>query len=1079
MRKILFLLLIALITMSSVAFSQVSVVTGTVTGDDGAPLPGAAVQIKGTATGVTTDLDGNYSIDVSAYETPSLTYTYVGYITQEVQVGSQSKIDIVLVTDALSVDELVIIGYGVQKKSLVSGAISKVKAEDLVDRPSARVEQALQGKVTGVSILAQSGSPGAGMTVKIRGAGSNTNNNPLFIVDGMRTKGIDYLSPADIESVEILKDAASAAIYGSEGGNGVILITTKKGKKGTVKVDYNMYTGRQYFQSNFEAMSAEQYLSYLTDATQLEAQGQVFTGSGEVRPFDDPTVQNYFDIFMTQRNIPRNIIDDIPIENSTTWIDEVTEIAPMMSHDLSISGGSEKTTYSGSLGYYNQDGVVGGDQANFKRYTFRLNAEHMQNDWLTIGVKMNYALKQRKNVSENDEFGSVILNTMFFDPTVPLIYEYDSLAPTTYQASSDYFVRDEQDHAYGMSELVRNEILNPVAQLQNSHRKFTEDKILAGSYITLSPIENLIVRTSIDVDIANNQTKEWFPQAFYNSVTFTDYTDVTEERHRFLNWQSETYASYNFQLQEKNNFTAMVGYSLIEQNHEWVGMRARGLVRDNDDFAHIGFALGDTLIGVHTYPRSGIIPQERMESMFGRLTYNYDEQFTLNLTLRRDGSSLLAPGYDYKFYPSYSASWVISNMSSWSVPAISLLKLRASYGTNGNKRAISRSFFYAPLVRQTGYTYTDLNGTILQGAVPISLTNPTLTWETVKMLNLGVDMTLLQNKVGVTLEYYKKTTEDWLDLAQLPDYIGNEPPFTNEGTIDNSGIEFELSYRHMEGELNFEVGANITYMTNEVVSLQTEDSYLTGTNLGVSGPVTRSEAGYPLYYYYGYQADGVWESWDQILAENYIDGDPIQESVMPGDIRIVDVNNDSIIDGGDLTMIGNPHEKVIGGLNFNLYYKFIDFGMSFVGTFGRDLYNGTYRNDIATSNKPAYYYTDGFFPGEGGDFFRPTYTSNWNFNHNSMFVEDGSFIRLKNMQIGFTLPKSISERLTVSKLRAYVSVNNIWTWTKYRGTDPEFGTTSGFVTESGEWIEDVASYGVDRGFYPAPKSFLIGLNVTF
>jgi TonB-linked SusC/RagA family outer membrane protein len=1063
--------------MCSVTYAQVTEVTGTILAEDGTPLPGTAVQIKGTTVGVTTDLDGNYAIDISGYDNPVLIFTFVGYTTKEMEVGNQSVIDVTLEADMLSVDELVVIGYGVQKKSLVTGSISKVKSEELVSRPSARVEQALQGKVTGVDVLANSGSPGASQSISIRGLGSNTAASPLFIVDGMRTKSIDFLSPGDIESVEVLKDAASSAIYGSEGGNGVILITTKGGEKGTVSVDYNMYYGMQKYNSGLTVMNSEQYLNYFDKATLLEAQSDLFYDDDILYDLSSAEVAEQYNTLVTRRTL---VSPDADVSD-TRWIDEVTEVAPIMSHDLSISGGNELTTYSGSLGYYNQDGVVGGKQANFKRYSARLRVEHKQNDWLSLGAKMIYSLRERKSIQENDEFGGVILNSYFFDPTIPVTYNNDSEAPVGYQQYSDYFVRDDNGNAYGMSELVRNEIINPVAQLKNNHGTFNEDKMLAGAHMQITPIDGFIARTSFDADVANSQSKDWFPKAFYNSTNFTDYTDVTETRHRFLNWQWESYISYNFSFNDVHNFNVMAGYSIIEQAHEWVGMRGRGLVKDNEDYAHMAFVQGDTLDYYHNQ-LSGLNPLERMESYYSRLTYNFDERVLFNFTLRRDGSSLLSPknNNDYNIYPSFSLGWVVSNESFWTIPQINYFKVRGSYGSNGNKRSIDRSFYYAPLINTTGYTYTDNSGTVLQGAVPNSHINESLTWETVSMIDVGLDLNLFNNKLGFVFDYYSKSTKDLLILGQVPRFSGNNPAFENTGEIVNSALEFELTYRHKEGELQFDVSGNLTYvLKNEVISLLNDDAFLNGGNLGVSGPVTRFSVGDPVWYYYGYKADGLWESWDEITQENFVDGEVIQRGARPGDIKIIDINSDSVINGSDRTMIGSSIPSAIGGLTFNLYYKSFDFGINFIAILGKDIYNGTYRNDIALSNKPEHYYTEGWTPENGGDFFRPTFSSRYNFEHNSFFVEDGSFVRLKNLQFGYTLPNQLNETLGIKKMRAYISLNNLLTFTKYRGTDPEVGATSSYVNASGETVDDISSTGIDRGYYPQPKAFLIGVNLTF
>lgn len=1096
MKKNLFVFLFALL-ISTVSFAQQGKVTGTVSADDGSPLPGASVMIKGTATGVTTDLDGKYTIEISGTENPVLVYSYVGYLSEEVTVGNQVVIDITLVTDVQSLDEVVVVGYGVQKKSLVTGAISKLDSEELVSTQPQRVEQAIQGKVSGVTVASESGSPGAGLTIKIRGTSSNRNSNPLFIVDGMKTGGIDYLDPADIESIEILKDAASAAIYGAEGGNGVVLITTKKGKSGSAQLTYNMYYGIQQYIDKFEMMDADQYIDYYQKALLYE-EGTEAKANKE----------------LVKKGLPE--IGAPYSGPKTNWIDEITDNAPVMNHNIGISGGSDKSTYSASANYYDQQGITGGEKSQFNRWTFRLNSDYKATSYLTVGIKATYSHRERSSLNENSEFGGTYTNAVLFDPLVPVLYNSDSEIPSAYDDRFDkdgnpnpsnliinypIFPRNEDGQVYGLSTRTTNELINPAAQIELANGSRKEDKVLAGAYVEIEPIKGLKLKSSYDVDVANGFNEYFVRKSFINSVNRNTLNHAHQERDLWTTWFFDNTLLYSKTIGE-HSFSALVGSHAEEYNHDQLTGMGYDMLKEEYPYSHPGSTqnlpteddidvsgtqngndFDTTIIILRDYTMSegvgGFRDEPRkLASVFGRITYNYGEKYLFNFTIRNDKSSMLSPKenpetgrpYYSGIFPSLSLGWVISKESFWNLPAVNFLKARYSYGENGSLGAIV-PFFYVPVISYADYVYSDATGTSISGAAPRSLSNDALSWESTIMNNYGLDFRLLDSRITGSVEYYVKTTEGLLDLLNISAITGSAQPWGNRGTVQNKGIEFELGYNKSVGEFKFDISGNISYQTNKVTYFESPDG---GANLGVGGSITRIEEGQPIFYIYGYETEGIWRDQAQIDAENYFTDTSgarveIQNNAMPGDIRIVDVNNDSTINIDDKTNIGNPHPKVLAGLNFSAEFKGFELSANLTGAFGQKVYMGIYRDDIGYTNHPAYWYEEAWSPeNPDASFFRPTLDSDWNLAHNDMMVENGGYVKLRNITLAYTLPSALTKKMQIANLKIYVAANNVTTFTKYRGIEPEMGNTSG-----------IASYGIDRGFYPPARQIIGGINVTF
>ncbi len=1104
----------ALLFLNFLIFGQQRSISGVVTGDDGMGLPGATVLVKGSSTGVITDIDGNYTIILDDIENPVLVFSYVGYLTEEIVVTDQTSINLQLVLDLLAVDEVIVVGYGTQKKSLVTGAISKISADEIASTHSVRVEQALQGKTSGVFVSQESGSPGADIKVQIRGAGTNGDAEPLYVVDGIRTGGIDYLSPSDIESIEILKDAASAAIYGSDAANGVVLITTKKGKKGASEITYDAYYGVQNASHYTELMNPQEYINYYLEAYAWQEVNNSRTDA--VTEITDPAaIDNSFSKFpyiyengkvyklswegVTDPKTVSNASSRTDMGSGTNWMEELISPAPITNHNLSFSGGSESSSYYLSGGYFNQKGIIGGNQSNFDRYSFRFNGIMDPKKWISFYANVGYTHKQRTWIGENDWFGGDVTSATRLDPLTPVYANsIDDFANLSAEERK-YLVTGDDGRYYAISELVAGENANPLASIKaRRHDKWNEDKLVGGTGFDLKPIKDLRIHCGIDMDLAHALQSNYDGNYYLSNDlkripgsndrlddggdpidgvldSLTNGINLTYQTYKWVTIQNENYVTYSKQL-GKHNITLMGGMSVFQYTNLEYSVTKPGLYSSDPRWLVFDdYPFEKNIKEVNMWGETGT---DRMVSYYGRLGYNYDEKYMGTVNFRADGSSKFGPNNKFGYFPSISAGWVISREAFFPQNSIvSLVKLRASYGVNGSNINLGR-WKYKDLVE------FDNSG----GIVRRSVKNPNLRWEESIQTDVALDLGLLGNKITLTADYFIKNTRGLLLETSVLASEG-EGITVNAGEIQNKGFELELGFRNYVGWLKYNIGINASYLHNEVTSLN-DSTYkkLAGANI-MGETVTNFEAGYPVWYLYGFETGGVFQNWDDIdnhvtVLENTdgtLDSVVLQPDAKPGDIKLRDIASldedgnvvmvpDGEITDADKTMIGNPHPDFTFGLNANFEFFNFDLQMFFQGVFGNEIYLFP-RTERAYYNRPVYMY-DERWTGEGStnDGIRAfsAETVGDNKRASDYWIYDGSYLRLKQLSLGYTIPNKFSSKARIQKFRIYFSASNVFTFTKYPGNDPEVGGNN-----------DANSIGVDFSMYPSPKSYIVGVNLVF
>ncbi|MGD2033784.1 MAG: TonB-dependent receptor [Bacteroidales bacterium] len=1029
--------------------AQEKTISGNVTaGDTNGPLPGVSIVIQGTTRGTITDTEGNFSIRAS--EGDVLEVSFVGYLTESITVGNETELSITLISDIMELDELVVIGYGTEKKSLVTGSISKVSEDEITSSPSLRTEQAIQGRVSGVSVSQTSGQPGAAFTVRIRGTGSNANSEPIYIVDGMRMEGIDGININDIESIEILKDAASAAIYGSQGANGVVLITTKSGVKGQTAVSYKFYYGWQEIANKkFGVLNSDDYLDYRWRALLAEGEdaASITDPEGDYH-LPEPGQQEY----------------------DTDWLDEAFNVAPMTEHNLTVSGGSEKSTYVFSGSYFSQDGIAGGDKANFTRYTARFNADYDLKPWLNMGNRFHYNHTKRTSLPENSVFNSYMNMAINMDPLTPVTVDsYEDLPEFVRIQAPEYVVRDDDGNYYGISEYVSGEVYNPIALQQVQHGVYTLDKLIGSVYADISPLKGLNYRTKFDIDLSYGNNDSWDQKRYFNLENDNFNNGVSRSVETWFNWQWGNILTYDTHIND-HDIGVLAGMESRTENYKGVWATGRGLIKEDNNFALINTT-------VDSLSRSDdAITETKWLSYFGRISYKYREKYLLSAVLRVDGSSLFGPENKFGYFPSVSLGWVVSNESFWTFPFINFMKVRASWGQNGSTSNLGQ-FEYISLITE-GYQYPNANGSIEPAAEPRSLSNPNLQWETSEQTDIGIDMAFLQNKFSLTLDYYRKITRDLLTRSAVPTLYGNYQSFVNAGDVLNTGIEAEISHKNVIGEFRYSVNFNAAYNYNEVLSTAEQDR-LEGVTLFLEdGPITIFEEGHPVWYYSAYVSDGIFQTEEEIEEYANVAGIRYQPDAQPGDVKFKDINKDGAIDVNDRIDVGNPHPDWMLGLNLTFEYKQFDLGIFFQSALGHQIVNALNRSDRFGYNKPQFYY-DMAWDGEGStnEWFRPSESDpNRNFRNSDLFVEDADYLRLKNIQLGFNFAKiGFFRDAGIKNARLYVSAQNLFTVTKYKGLEPEIGAVS---RDSNDDIIP-SSIGIDYGFYPVSRIYQVGLNVTF
>ncbi|WP_333877579.1 SusC/RagA family TonB-linked outer membrane protein [Flavobacterium sp.] len=1011
-------------------------VTGTVN-SGGLPLPGANVTAKGTKVETSTDIDGKFSINVPK-DVNTLVVSFIGYTTQEVAVKDGNMV-IELIEASNNLEEVVInVGYGSQKKSVVTGAISKVTAKDLENVPNGRIEQALQGRTAGVTIAMNAGQPGSGSTVRVRGITTLNDNNPLWVVDGvlMDPGALGSINQSDIESIEVLKDAATAAIYGAQSAAGVILVTTKKGKSGKLIVSYNGFEGVSSPERTLKLLNATQYGAIMNERFVNGG------GSGSV-PYPDLGA----------------------LGKGTDWQKAIfNDGARRYLHELSLSGGSEMSNYYFSFGTQEQEGIVMTDISKYQKKNIRLNSSHKVKDWLTIGQTLGYTHQKTIGIGNtNSEYGGPLSSAINLDPTTPIV-ETDPIIANGIAYSNPYVIRDSDGNPYGISSVVGQEMTNPLAYAKTRMGQYNwSDDFIGNVYAEIKPMKNLKFKTTLGAKLAY-WGGQGFTPLYYLSPTVNNTTlnNISRIENRAFNWNVENTLTYS-RIIKDHNFTVLLGQGAYKDNEFYKVTSATHFGLSTNIYSEASFNDG-TVIQDNKVGYAYDVPARVTTSLFGRLSYDYKEKYLFTGLIRRDGSSQFGPNHKYGNFPSFSLGWVPTKEEFWKENKIlNTLKLRLSYGVTGNSRI--PSFAYQAII-EGGRNYSfGSNGVVTSGSTPGRIQNPDLKWEETTQTNIGFDSKLF-NDFTFTFDWYKKKTSGILLDPDLPGYVGDEaPPFQNIGGMNNTGVEFELGYKKKINDFNLSVNASLATIKNEVTNLGPVD-YYAGPGFQSMGAVTRTQVGQAYNSFYGYQTAGVFQNQEEINAYTNDSGGLIQPNAVPGDFRWKDLNGDGSITADDKTFLGSPLPKVTFGFTINMDYKGFDMMIFAQGAAGNKIFQGLRRLDIANAN----YSTEVLsrWVGEGTSNSYPrlsTSDNNGNFtNMSDFYLEDGDYLRFKVVQLGYTLPSDIINKVGLQKVRLYVTAENLFTLTKYTGYDPEIGG-------------DV--FGIDRGYYPQARSFMFGANIQF
>ena len=1026
---------ISSLLFSVIAMAQDVTVNGIINDESGMPVPGASILVKGTTKATASDFDGKFQIQVPSNGV--LTITFIGYAPVNEAVNGRTKMTIKLLPESQSLNEVVVVGYGTQKKSVVTGAISSVKAADLEKVPNGRVEQSLQGRVAGVSVAATSGQPGSASKVRVRGVTTfrEGGNDPLWVVDGIAVdaNAIGFINQSDIESIEVLKDAASAAIYGTRAATGVILVTTKKGKSGKISVNYNGFAGTSAPAKRLDLLNAEQYGRIMNDKS--------ITDGGAIK-YPNPA----------------------SLGKGTDWQDAIfNDSAFRYTHELSISGGSEKSTFYVSFGIQDQEGIVATDISNYTKKNFRLNSTHKISDYFTFGQTFGYTHQKTKGIGNtNSEFGGPLSSAINLDPLTPLTVTDPAVAGTGFYTNPNA-VRDANGNLYGISSLVQQEMTNPLAYTQTRLGGFDwSDDFVGNAYLEANITKHLKFRTTLGGKIAYWGKQGFTPIFFLNPNMKEDRNNYSQDNNKSFSWTVENTLAYSNKFGNHSvNVLAGQG-AYVENIGGTIGVTMFGLPITSYKDASFNFDIPQT----DRVNRASDLVEHKLASLFLRANYDYLEKYLFTGIIRRDGSTRFGENKKWGVFPSFSLGWVVSKEGFWKENNVfNSLKLRGGYGVVGNDNI--EDFKYRGLV-VGGYNYSvGTTGSITTGYGNSTLPNADLGWEETSQTTVGLDAKIFSD-FSLTLDYFKKTTKGILRNVVIPGYVGVvDAPSANIADMNNSGFEVELGYRKKLGDFNLGVNANFAYLKNEITYVGSSTNYIVGDATFQSmGPVTRTQVGHSFNEFYGFKTAGIFQNDAEVAAYKNAAGGLIQPNAKPGDFRWTDTNGDGAITDDDKQFLGTNIPKYSFGFTVNLDYKNFDFMAFAQGAAGSKIFQGLRRLDILNAN----YQTSalGHWSGEGTSNDYPRLSNNdpnKNFsNMSDFYLENGNYLRLKIVQLGYTLPTNLSSKIGSDKVRFYLTGENLITFTKYSGFDPEIG---GQV------------YGVDKGVYPQARSILLGANVQF
>ena len=1068
-KPILMLFLVSCLSLS--AWAQ-GTIKGTVVDEAGEPVIGASVQVQGTKTGAITDFNGNFSVDAPSNAT--LLISYVGFVTETVSVQGRNNIQVTLREDATSLNDVVVIGYGTQKKKLVTGATVQVKGDEIAKLNTTNALEAMQSSTPGVQITQSSSQPGKSFNVYIRGKGTIGDNTPLYVIDGVAGGNLDGINPNDIESIDVLKDAASAAIYGARAANGVILVTTKQGKAGKIELSYNGAVGWSNVYKRPQLLNAQQYMT-IFDEYNFNVSGQRLDWTGYV---------------------PQDILDKVANGwEGTDWWDVFTnKNAVQNNHSVTLTGGTDRSKFAMSYTFTGNEGIMGADQASYyKRHTIRINSDHVllkakDFDVITIGENISLGYNKSHDLAEGGMYWSYIHSLL---QTVPLMPQY----------ADNGDIYNYQDPAgnltYGRG-WAASMFYNPWENLTkggwNSMAESRNINSSATAFVVIQPIKGLRFRSQFNYNWGSGAYRSYSEPSAPGATNPSTTYNVSQSAWLNSGWSIENTLTYDLPIFSGHKITAMIGQSF--QSSAWsTNVGGSNQVAWGDQLATLkgwdsawlsNIVLEDATVATLTGNPND---EEYLASWFGRVTWDWNETYMATVTMRYDGSSIFADGHRWGWFPSVSAGWVVSNepfmesTKSW----MDFLKLRASWGQNGNNR-ISK-YQYLPTIElsgaSSGYKFgsdllTTTAGIPHTGAYAKIVPNPDVTWETSEQIDFGFDARFLSSRLGLNFDWYKKTTKDWLVLGPQVGIMGTSPAYINGGDVQNTGIELALTWNDRIGkDLSYNVGVNFATNKNKVTRINNENHYLPGAgNLLSQGTdyVSRAEEGHPIGYFYGMSYSGIWQNQAQIDAARAA-GKAVLDDAKPGDCIWDDWNGDGVIvgkgegAGTDKHEIGNPNPDVMLGINLGLAYKGFDFAINGAGAFGMQVMR-SYRS---YGDDPDENYDTSIFNrwhGEGTSNTVPRISGNGHPNTiwvSQRYMEDADYFKIKTVTLGYDF-KNIWKTCPFQQFRFYVQVQNLYTFTGYTGLDPEVGNTGGGYN----WES-----GIDLGLYPPARTFLVGASIKF
>ncbi|MBC6990923.1 TonB-dependent receptor [Hymenobacter sp. BT491] len=999
-------------------------VSGRVVDAKGTGLPGVTVVVKGTSNGTGTAADGSFSLQ--APENSVLVFSYVGFVRKEVPVtGAAGNLTVTLAEDVQALNEVVVIGYGTARKSDLTGAVASVSSAQLTQVATADPVQALQGRVAGVEVTANSGQPGSGTRIRVRGVGTINNSDPLYVVDGVQTGDISFLLPTDIESTEILKDASATAIYGSRGANGVVLITTKHGKAGKTQFNLTGYTGFQEIQRTLDLANASQYATLVTEA---------YANGGT------PVPANY--AARLQSAIQSGA-------TGTNFQDLVTQRGLITNYSLSASGGTEQNRYLVSGNYFQQDGII--LNSGLKKYSIRLNDDVVLTDRIKAGFSGTFThsdLTGGADGASTGLFTALQYATQANPIWTPVLpsgdFTYDDITPNTPNVAR---YLDEQ-----------------------KYNKTQNNNLFSTGYLDITLAKGLSFRSTFGINYNNGHPKAYQPQYYLGPVDQRAQSALLETRSENVSWVWSNYANYTKTFGDNSSISATLGQEAQRGYGNSIGVTAYNVPAE----ATLQFISANR--SANNAVRSSQFDSGLL-SYFGRANYNFRDKYLVTGTLRFDQTSKFLKDVRTGVFPSVGAAWNVSNEEFLKgLTAISLLKLRGSYGAVGNQNA-APNYGYASVAR--GNQIYVFNETAAPGLAITQINNPDLKWETAVTTDIGIDAELFNSKVSLTADYFVRKTKDMIALLPVPDYVGQAPASANVGSLRNRGLELALNYRNQVGKLQYNLGVNFTKISNEVTDLGGATPISSGNVLVQTGNTTLTDVGHEIAYFYGLQAQGVFHTQQEIDAYKGASGTPIQPGAKLGDVKYQDVNGDGAITSLDRKYLGSATPNFSYGASVNLSYSNFDFKLLLYGVQGVEAVNGVAFNLLKSSN----------FVGAWSNFYasrmdrwtpsnpnsnEPRVTSNdtnGNDQFSSRYVENASYLRARNMELGYSLSKDLLSRFSINGFRIFASVDNLFTITKYRGFDPE-------ISSAGYYNNPLA-YGVDYGNYPQARTYRLGFNVQF